>query len=288
MTLKFVKSGLIQPQELSDLLREKTPVRILDASYVLPGSPDPEERWREERIEDAAFFSIEKISDHASPLPHMLPAEAAFADAVGDLGISSSDFIVLYGQNNTIMGPARAWWMFRVFGHDNVCVLDGGLPAWKKAGLPVNTAPPIRSAPGFFKASLRKNLVRDLFDIKAATESGAAQIYDARSEGRFAGREAEPRPGLRLGHIPGSRNVPAGSLLDPETGLLKDDLALDALFAAAGLTPEKPIYATCGSGVSACMIALALYKRGFSEVSVYDGSWAQWGQEAFGMPVETA
>jgi thiosulfate/3-mercaptopyruvate sulfurtransferase len=285
MTETFIKSGLIQPSELHELMRADARVRLVDASYVLPGNPSPFESFKQARIDDAVFFDIEVISDHKSSLPHMLPGAENFAKAVSGLGISNDDFVVVYGQAGIHMGPARAWWMFRVFGHDRVCVLDGGLSAWIAARLPVNTVPPTAPVPGRFKATLCKGLLCSMADMQKASESASAQIYDARPEGRFAGRVAEPRPGLHSGHIPGSYNIPATALLDSATGKLKPASYLEEFFKKADLGGEKPIYTTCGSGITACTLALALYRIGFANVAVYDGSWSEWGQPSSGRPV---
>ena len=280
MTEKFMNSGLIQPSELHQLMHAVAPVRLVDASYVL-GGPVPIEPFNHKRIGDAVFFDIDGISDKSSPLPHMLPSPADFEKAVGPLGISNDDFIVIYGQTQKHFGPARAWWTFRVFGHDNVCVLDGGLPAWECEVYAVNTDAPVKLPPATFKAKYRPELVADLKQMQA----GGAQIFDARPPDRFDGRTPEPRPNLHSGHIPGSVNTPGSVFTDPSTNKLKSKTELEQILA--GYQPGKPAYATCGSGVTACVIALALHTLGHKDIAVYDGSWAEWGAIGAKRPVGT-
>ncbi len=273
---------VIEPEELFALLEDDSQnIKILDATFVLPGNPEnPRNNFLAERIDHAQFFDVDEIADHSTSLPHMLPPEADFERAVSALGISSDDRIIIYAQHGMVMGPARAWWMFRTFSHDNVWVLNGGLPAWKAAGLPLNRDAPLPPQRAIFRAAFKKDLVLDIDQMKSVSFAQTRQILDARPRGRFTGAEAEPRPGLRSGHIPFSLNVPASSLVDPETGKIKPMRDIAKIFGDSGFSPEAPVCTTCGSGVTACMLALALYHLGYKDVAVYDGSWAEWGAES--------
>lgn len=276
--------ALIEPAALHTMLSEDNLV-ILDASYGMGGVP-PRLYWENARIGNAAFFDIDDIADRASSLPHMLPTPANFAAAVSALGIGNDTRVVIYDQTGIAMAAARAWWMFRIFGHDNVTVLNGGLPAWQHDGRPLTTTPPRPMSPNAdFKATFRPELVRDKATVMTALPNNAVHIVDARAAVRFEGAAPEPRPGLRAGHMPGAVNLPFVSLLDPVTGRLLDRDALTAATAPLAAAPE--IISTCGSGVTACVLALALHTLGRSDVAVYDGSWVEWGAEDAGTPVES-
>jgi thiosulfate/3-mercaptopyruvate sulfurtransferase len=280
MIEKYVQSGIIEAAELKALLDAGAKIKVVDATFSLPGAAQsPYQDYLKQRIDDAVFFDIEAISDQHSPLPHMLPPPDYFASAVSKLGISNDDFIVVYGQTGMVMGPARIWWTFRAFGHDAVCVLNGGLPAWLKAGLPVVRDLPGKVALGSFIPAFRAELVRGIDEVQEASAGQSALILDARPEGRFTGESPEPRQGMRSGHIPGSRNVPCMNLVSHETGKLKSRQELQQAFDSVGLQEGMPVITSCGSGVTACMIALALYHIGYESVPVYDGSWAEWGQQ---------
>lgn len=248
-------------------------VRVVDASWYMPEDKrDPLAEFEAEHIPGAVHFDIDGIADHDSDLPHMLPTAGDFAAAVGKLGIGNGDSIVVYDGAGIFAAP-RVWWMFRAMGHGDIAVLDGGLPKWKADGRPLEhgKANPVA---GVFTAKPQPALLRDFAAVNAAL--GQTQILDARSNSRFTGAEAEPRPGLKSGHMPGAVNVPWRGLIAPDH-TLKDDHALRQLFAEKGVDLRAPIITTCGSGVSAAIVMLALEKIGARQVSLYDGSWAEWG-----------
>lgn len=277
---------LISPESLSALIKSGAPVKIVDASFSLPGSgADPVANFIRERIPGAVFFDIEAIADKNTALPHMLPKPEVFAKAVSALGLGNDDQIILYGQSGTVMGPARAWWSFRVFGHTNVMILDGGLPLWQALGLPLETTPPTAPRAASFQARFRPELVCASPQVMDASQTGSATILDARAASRFAGAEPEPRPGLRRGHIPNSRCLPCANLIDLTTGRMKPPEEIEAFFRECGITPQSRVIASCGSGVTACVLALGLAVIGWPEAAVYDGSWAEWGDAARGLPI---
>jgi thiosulfate/3-mercaptopyruvate sulfurtransferase len=250
-------------------------LRVVDATWYLPHfRRDAHAEYLAQHIPGAVFFDIDAIADRATALPHMLPSPAVFARAVGALGIGHDDRVVVYGGRHLI-ASARAWWTFRVFGHDRVAVLDGGLPKWKAEGRPLEPGPG-EPAPRSFAPRPRPALVRDLEQMRANVSSRREQVLDARSAGRFAATEPEPRPGLRGGHIPGSLNLPYDRLFKPDGTLLPKE-ALRGAFVEAGLDLTRPAAATCGSGVSAAVLALALALLDRPDVAVYDGSWTEWG-----------
>ena len=250
-------------------------LRVVDATFYLPHlGRDARAEFEQAHLPGAVFFDIEAIADHATALPHMLPDPAAFADAVGALGIGSGDLVVAYGAPGLI-ASARVWWTFRVFGHDRVVVLDGGSARWRKEGRALESGAPT-PAPRRFAATRNKELVADLEGMRAILERRDAQVIDARSRGRFAATEPEIRPGLRGGHIPGSLNLPYTELFTAD-GVLRPEAEVRAAFRSAGLEADRPVVATCGSGVSAAVLALAMYRLGRRDAAVYDGSWTEWG-----------
>jgi thiosulfate/3-mercaptopyruvate sulfurtransferase len=251
-------------------------LKVVDATFYLPHlKRDARAEFAQAHIPGAVFFDIDAIADHAIPLPHMLPGAAAFADAVGALGIGSGDRVVAYGGRGLI-ASARVWWTFRVFGHDRVAVLDGGLGKWKKEGRPVESGMP-SPAPRRFAATLHKELVADLDAMLAILERRDAQIVDARSRGRFTATEPEIRPGLRGGHIPGSMNLPYNELFRADDDAMLPLEEVRGAFGRAGLDLARPVVTTCGSGVSAAVLALAMYRLERRDAAVYDGSWTEWG-----------
>jgi thiosulfate/3-mercaptopyruvate sulfurtransferase len=251
-------------------------VRIVDASWYMPAQKrDPKVEYQAEHIPGAVFFDIDDIADTPNGLPHMLPSPEKFSSRVRKLGLGDGSRIVIYDGSGQMIASARAWWMFRAFGHKDVAILEGGLPKWKAEGRPVEDVPPMPRE-RHFTARLDSTLVRDLEQMKANVESQREQVLDARSEGRFRGTDPEPRAGLRGGRIPGSRNLPYNTLFNADGTLLPAE-ALKAKFRAAGIDLGKPVAATCGSGVSACVLAFALHLLGHRQFAVYDGSWTEWG-----------
>ncbi|MEX2223009.1 MAG: 3-mercaptopyruvate sulfurtransferase [Candidatus Rokuibacteriota bacterium] len=251
-------------------------LKVVDATFYLPHlERDARAEFEQAHVPGAVFFDIEAIADHGDPLPHMLPDVKAVAAAVGALGIGTGDRVVAYGGRGLI-ASARVWWTFRVFGHDRVAVLDGGSAKWKKEGRPDSTAPP-PPAPRRFAATLHPELVADLDRMRAILEQRDAQIIDARSRGRFAATEPEIRPGLRGGHIPGSLNLPYADLFSAADDAMRPEAEVRGAFREARLDLAHPVVATCGSGVSAAVLALAMYRLGRRDAAVYDGSWTEWG-----------
>jgi thiosulfate/3-mercaptopyruvate sulfurtransferase len=250
-------------------------VRVVDGSWHMPHlQRDARAEFAQAHVPGAVFFDIDAIADRRSALPHMLPRASEFAQSVGRLGIGSRDRVIVYDTRG-VVSAARVWWTFRAFGHDAVFVLDGGLPRWRAEGRTVEAGVPA-PRPRRFTARLRKSLVRDLAAVRQNLKTHKAQVLDARSRGRFAGTEPEPRAGLRGGHIPGSLNLPYDELYQKDGTLLPAD-ALRAKFEAAGVDLGKPVVTSCGSGVTASVLALGLSVIGRPDVAVYDGSWTEWG-----------
>ncbi|HEY2178641.1 MAG TPA: 3-mercaptopyruvate sulfurtransferase [Caulobacteraceae bacterium] len=265
---------LVTTEWLAAQLDEPT-IRVLDATWFMPDAGrDAKAEFTERHIPGAAFFDIDEISDHARGLPHMASAPADFAIAARRLGVSRDSQVIVYDAHG-LLSAARAWWNFRAMGHEASFVLDGGLPKWLAEGRPVETGW-ARPAHGDFKARPDPALVSDLQAVREALASGEAQVVDARPASRFAGTNPEPRPGLRPGHMPGALNLPFASLVKGSGELAEPD-ALRAAFAAAGVDLSEPIVTTCGSGITAAVLALALARLGRPDAAVYDGSWSEWG-----------
>jgi thiosulfate/3-mercaptopyruvate sulfurtransferase len=252
-------------------------VTILDATWVPPflkERPTGRASYHAGHIPGAVYFDIDEVADPGTPLKHMLPPTSIFADKVGKLGVSNSDHVIIYDSNG-FYASARAWWMFRAMGHARVSVLDGGLTAWKAEGGAV-VGDEVVAAPGAFRAVLRPDLVRVLQSMKHHVRAEDATILDARAQGRFDGTSPEPRPELASGHMPGSFCVPATDILT-EDGHMK---SVDELRPIFGGFDSKPIVTSCGSGVSAAVLSLALARIGQWQVALYDGSWSEWAAQA--------
>ena len=266
------------------IAQDSAAITILDASYFLPTmGRDGRSEFAEEHILGAAFFDIDAIKDEANPLPHMMPDAAVFEAAMRNIGVCSNKQIVVY-DNSPFLSAARAWWMLRYFGHRAVCVLDGGMAAWKAAGGQTEKST-IAPEVGDFSAAVPYEAGLISFDElrRDVENSSADQIIDARAGERFNGLAPEPRAGLRSGHIPGSLNLPIGSLLDG-SGKLKPAEKLQKLFDEAGVDMGMPAVTTCGSGVTAAGLTLALAILGKTDVRLFDGSWSEWG--ASDAPIE--
>ena len=251
-------------------------VKVVDATFKLPGVlPLPKDDYLAAHIPGAVFFDVDAVSDHSSPLPHMFPTAEQFGRDVGALGIGNGDTVVLYDSGGWVAAP-RAWWMFLSYGHRDVRIVDGGLKKWRAEGRPVESGE-VKAKPATFKASYDAGRVRSIQQMVANVESRAEQVIDARAGERFEGRVVEPRPGLRSGHIPGARSLPYNNLFDAATGAMKPLDELRKAFAGAGVDMARPIVTSCGSGVSAAVLTLALYRLGVEDSALYDGSWAEWG-----------
>lgn len=254
-------------------------VRVLDGSFHVPGTGrDPRAEFEAAHVPGAAFFDIDAIRDEQNPLPHMLPRPQVFAELASELGIGDETLVIAYDAPGSL-AAARVWWTFRCFGHDRMGVLDGGLAAWQAAGEPVEVGPARTRPRRRFTQRFRRELVISREQVIAALDQNQRpQIVDARPPGRFAGRDPEPRPALKSGHIPGSRNIPAMSLVDASrAGAWRPEGELAQAFAASGVDFDRAVVASCGSGVTACAIAFAAALLGHDNVAVYDGSWAEWG-----------
>ncbi|MGQ0704159.1 MAG: 3-mercaptopyruvate sulfurtransferase [Gemmatimonadales bacterium] len=257
---------------------------VVDASWYLPAMQrDARAEHLAGHIPGAVFWDLDALSDQHTALPHMLPDPDTLARSIGGLGMGSGDRVVVYDGSGANLSAARVWWTLRVAGHDAVTVLDGGLVRWRAEGRPLESGP-VERQPARFRVRWRPELVRSLSEVREAIETGTILVVDARSRGRFAGTEPEPRPGLRGGHLPGARNLPFAELVDAGGRLLsKEELA--KRFTEAGVDLSRPIVTSCGSGVTACALALGLHVLGHRDYAVYDGSWSEWGRVG-GPPIE--
>lgn len=276
---------LITSEGLAGLMRQGGVV-VLDATFTMSGvTPDAAALYAQRHIPGAIRFDIDAVADRSSDLPHMLPPAEEFAEAVGAMGISNDSHVVIYDTPG-LMSAGRAWWMFRIMGHEKVQILDGGLRHWQAQGYAVTTAVP-DPEPAPYGARLDAGAVRSKEQLLANLASAAEQVVDARSADRFDARAPEPRPGLRSGRIPGSLNLPFDRLTDPATGRLRPADEIRALFAEAGLRDDRPVVVSCGSGVTAGALFFALALIGRADVALYDGSWIEWGRPG-DTPVEAA
>src|ERR1700727_1099802 len=252
-------------------------VKLLDATFKLPGVlPLPKDDYLAAHIPGAVYFDGDSVSDHSNPLPHMFPSADQFGRDVGALGISNGDTVVVYDAGGWVAAP-RVWWMFLSYGHRDIRILNGGLKKWRAEGRALE-AGEVTAKPATFNASYDAKRVRSIEAMIANVASRAEQVIDARAADRFEGRAVEPRPGIRAGHIPGALNLPYNNLFDAATGTMKPLDELKKAFAGAGVDTAKPIVTSCGSGVSAAVLTLALYRLGVENTALYDGSWAGGGE----------
>lgn len=267
-------SPLIDAGRLMTLLGDPDLV-VLDATASLPGETfDPGAAFEEAHVPGARFFDLETFSDPDTTLPHMVPSAGRFARLAGALGVGDASRVVIY-ESRRLFAAARAWWLFRLFGHDRVHLLDGGLPAWREAGGPLEAGAQAAPVPQHFTPRFRASLLAGLGDVERHVASGDALILDARAAGRFEGTAPEPRPGIRAGHIEGSRNLPYGELIAAD-GRLRDRAALREAFASRGIDGTRPVITSCGTGVTASVLSLGLAAAGLADAALYDGSWTEW------------
>ena len=280
-----IPSAIVSTAWLAEHL-DAPDVRVVDTSFFLPNEErDARSEYEEEHIPGAVFFDIDEIADVDSPLPHMLPSPEKFASRVRKLGLGDGNRLVVYDRLGMRSSP-RVWWTFKLFGHNDVAVLDGGLPKWREEGRPTESGPQPDVGERHFTARMNSLMVKDREQMLSNLERARFQVLDARSAGRFKGEEPEPRPGLQGGHIPGSRNLPFTDVIDSASGVLLPNHLLTERLERAGVDLSKPVVTTCGSGVTAAVLALALHEVGHKDVAIYDGSWTEWGDPANNLPIE--
>ena len=276
--------ALVSTEWLSEHLDDPH-VRVLDSSYKQPGvTPTARQDYESGHIPGAVFFDIDDVAEPGTSLPHMIPSPERFAAKMAERGIGDGDRVIVYDAVG-LSSAGRAWWMLRLFGHNDVALLDGGLPRWKAEGRPIDSAAP-SIPPRRFTARFRPELVRDKAALLADLGVRREQVVDARAAGRFEGTAEETWPGRRRGHIPGSRNLPFDRVTDPAGRRVRGAEELRLLFREAGVDLERPIVTSCGSGVTACAVAFAAHLLGHPGAAVYDGSWSEWGLPD-GPPIET-
>jgi thiosulfate/3-mercaptopyruvate sulfurtransferase len=276
MTKLSPEESLVSTQWLADHL-DAPDVRVVEATWFFPTTGKKgHEEYDAGHIPGAVFFDLDEIADDDHSLPHMLPSPAKFASKVRKLGLGNGNRIVVYDRASGSSAAARVWWTFRVFGHGEISILDGGMGKWQAEHRPVEDQPPV-TRDRHFLPRVDQTLVRSKDQMLANLDSKREQVIDARSAGRFKGEEKEPWPHKKVGHIPGSLNLPWPELIDPETKTFLPVEFIREKFEKAGLSKDKPVVASCGSGVTACMLAFGLYLTGRDDVAIYDGSWAEWG-----------
>ncbi len=274
---------LVETEWLSSVLDDSS-IRVVDATWHLPTTDrNGIDDYRNGHIPGAVFWNIDAVADPSSNLPHMIPDEAEFERHMRELGIGSEHHVVVYDAVNMMTAP-RVWWTLRTFGHDRVSILDGGLTKWVVEDRALSSAE-AKIQDVSFKAHFNPAMIRSLQAVRNISDTNSALLLDARSPGRFKGIEPEPRPNCRPGHIPGSKNLSFTKLIDSETGTLKPVAEIKTLIDEFGVDPDKPVVTTCGSGITACVLALGLHIIGFTDVAVYDGSWTEWGSRT-DTPVE--
>jgi thiosulfate/3-mercaptopyruvate sulfurtransferase len=248
---------------------------VFDATKYLPNEPfDGLTKYREAHIPGARFFDIDVVADPDTNLPHMAPTAGRFARLMGEMGISNATRVIFYDQKG-LQSSARGWWLMKLFGHEKAAVLDGGLPKWLAEGRATESGDAKPAAPSSYTPDFCADLVKGIGDVKRIIAGGSALILDARAKGRFDGTAPEPRPGLPSGHMPGAQSVPFNELLNADF-TMKDAATLRARFAAAGADGSKPVVTSCGTGVTACILALGLKQAGLGDAAIYDGSWTEW------------